>query len=75
MIRPGVLAGADLIASRRELANIELTLAGLPSRELVLRRCLRDMRARYDYILLDCPRPRPADHQRALRRRRSSRST
>jgi chromosome partitioning protein len=55
VIRHDVVAGVDLIASRRELANIELTLAGLPRRELVLRRCLRQLQAHYDYTLIDCP--------------------
>ncbi len=34
------LPGVDVVASKRERANIELTLAGLPRRELVLRRAL-----------------------------------
>ncbi len=49
------LPGVDVVASKRELANIELTLAGLPRRELVLRRALGAMQARYDFVLLDCP--------------------
>jgi chromosome partitioning protein len=37
------------------LAEAELVLAGKMGRELTLRRALRDLRRRYDLILVDCP--------------------
>ena len=37
------------------LAEAELVLAGKMGRELTLKRALRDLRRRYDLILIDCP--------------------
>jgi chromosome partitioning protein len=37
------------------LAQAELVLGGKMGRELTLRRALRDVRPRYDLVLLDCP--------------------
>jgi chromosome partitioning protein len=37
------------------LAEAELVLAGKMGRELTLKRALRDLRKRYDVILIDCP--------------------
>src|ERR687889_603409 len=37
------------------LAEAELVLAGKMGRELTLKRALRDLRKRYDLILIDCP--------------------
>ena len=37
------------------LAEAELVLAGKMGRELTLKRALRDLRRRYDLILVDCP--------------------
>src|ERR671929_1032710 len=37
------------------LAEAELVLAGKMGRELTLKRALRDLRKRYDLILVDCP--------------------
>jgi chromosome partitioning protein len=48
-------AGIDLIPSSLDLAGAELELAGKVGRELLLRKALREARARYDYILIDPP--------------------
>src|SRR4029079_15588389 len=37
------------------LAEAELVLAGKMGRELTLKRALRDLRRRYDLIVVDCP--------------------
>lgn len=48
-------AGLDLIPSTLALAGAELELAGKVGRELLLRKALRNTRAKYDYILIDPP--------------------
>ncbi len=45
----------DLIPSTLALAGAEMELAGKVGRELLLRKALVDVRARYDYILIDPP--------------------
>jgi chromosome partitioning protein len=50
-----VTAGVDLVASHRDLARLELTLAGETMREQFLVRALRGSLDRYDIILIDCP--------------------
>jgi chromosome partitioning protein len=47
--------GVDLVPSTLDLAGAELELAGKVGRELLLRKALRDTRARYDYVLIDPP--------------------
>ena len=47
--------GVDLIPSSLDLAGAELELAGKVGRELLLRKALRQVRERYDYILIDPP--------------------
>ena len=44
----------DIIPSDKNLAKAELTLAGVPSRETVLKRRLESVN-NYDYIIIDCP--------------------
>ena len=46
--------GIDLIPSNLELSSLENYLVNAMSREKVLERCLRPLRASYDYILIDC---------------------
>src|SRR4051794_27354856 len=48
-------AGVDLVPSTLALAGAELELAGKVGREMLLRKALKNMRERYDYILLDPP--------------------
>jgi chromosome partitioning protein len=45
----------DLVPSDRNLAGAEIEMVDLPDRELLLREAIAPIRARYDYILLDCP--------------------
>ncbi len=49
-----VAENLDIITSDKRLAQAELVLAGMPSRETVLRRRLADLHG-YDYVLIDCP--------------------
>ncbi|MFH1317322.1 MAG: AAA family ATPase [Candidatus Woesearchaeota archaeon] len=44
----------DIIPSNKELAQAEISLSGIPSRETVLKRALEPVKG-YDYILVDCP--------------------
>jgi len=52
---PGVEPGVDLLAARRELAKLELSLAGEHQREAFLADLLADSVSRYDDVLIDCP--------------------
>ncbi|MDD3643617.1 MAG: ParA family protein [Candidatus Krumholzibacteria bacterium] len=45
----------SLVPSSIELSEAEMTLAGTPMREYLLRRALSGVAGDYDYILLDCP--------------------
>ncbi len=45
----------DLIPANLGLAEAELVLGGKMGRELTLRRALKDLRRRYDLVLIDCP--------------------
>jgi chromosome partitioning protein len=45
----------DLITGSVELANADLSLCAVPGRELTLKQLLRDLKRRYDFIILDCP--------------------
>jgi len=45
----------SLVPSTVDLAEAEMTLAGTPMREHLLRKALSGARGDYDYILLDCP--------------------
>ena len=46
--------GVDLLPSGLELAAMEMTLVNAMSRETVLRTYLSEVKAQYDYILIDC---------------------
>lgn len=46
--------GLDLIGSRIDLAGAELELIGKPDREKVLLKLIEGIKARYDYVLIDC---------------------
>ena len=46
---------ADMLPANLGLAEAELVLAGKMGRELTLKRALRDLRRRYDLIVIDCP--------------------
>ena len=47
--------GMDVIPSKIDLFGSEIALQNVISRETVLKRLLKPLRERYDYILLDCP--------------------
>ena len=46
--------GIDFIPANIELAGLETSLVNVMSREQVLRLYLNEIKARYDYILIDC---------------------
>lgn len=46
--------GFDFIPANRTLSAVEVNLVNVMARETVLRRLLDNVKARYDYILLDC---------------------
>lgn len=48
------MKGLDIVGSRIDLAGAELELINKPSREKVLSGLLEEVRADYDYILIDC---------------------
>lgn len=45
--------GIDFIPSHRGLANIALSLPGIPDREYLLKSAIDELRAHYDYIIMD----------------------
>jgi chromosome partitioning protein len=45
----------DLVPSKGDLAMLEQKLAGVPNRELRLRRLLESVRDKYDFVLIDSP--------------------
>lgn len=46
--------GLDFVPSNRRMADIDIGLVGMMSRETVLRTYIEALRPSYDYILLDC---------------------
>ena len=54
-IRPSDCDGLDLIPADKNLVAANLDLVDLPEREFRLHGIIQTIRARYDYILLDCP--------------------
>lgn len=46
--------GLDLVGSRIDLAGAEIELISKPERERILERVLKEVRAKYDYVLVDC---------------------
>src|SRR6185503_15575528 len=45
----------DVVPAARDLAGVEVELAGILDRSERLREALIDVRDRYDYVFLDCP--------------------
>jgi chromosome partitioning protein len=45
----------DVLPANLGLAESELVLSGKMGREMTLRRALRDVKRRYDVVLIDCP--------------------
>lgn len=54
-IVPTEFAGLDILPSDKNLVAANLELVELPNREFRLRERLETIRARYDFILIDCP--------------------
>lgn len=50
-----VAADLDLVPANIDLAGAEAVLLSKTGREYALQRALRDVDARYDYVLIDCP--------------------
>ena len=46
--------GVDLLPGNIELSVMELTLANVMSREMIMREYIEIQRERYDYIIIDC---------------------
>lgn len=55
VIRPGPVAGMEVVPSTLDLAAAEIELAAELSRENRLRKAVRPLMPRYDYIIIDCP--------------------
>ena len=55
LIRATQIEGLWLIPSGRDLAGAEVELVGLTQRERKLQVALADLRAQFDFVLLDCP--------------------
>ena len=47
--------GLDLVPSNQRLVGAEIELVGMMARELRLRKALEGIKAKYDYIMIDCP--------------------
>jgi len=55
MIQPTVLDRLEIIPADRNLTGAEIEMVGLLAREQRLRRLLRPLASRFDYIFIDCP--------------------
>jgi chromosome partitioning protein len=51
----GEKAGYDVLGANRELAGAEVELVSLDQRDRRLKNALVDVRADYDFVLIDCP--------------------
>ena len=54
-IRRTSTVNLDLVTGSAELANVDVALCNAVGRELTLRNALKYVRARYDFVILDCP--------------------
>ncbi|MCL6558279.1 MAG: AAA family ATPase [Firmicutes bacterium] len=55
VITASAVENLDLIPATIELAGAEVELVGVVEREKVLKKVLRDIKDRYDFIFIDCP--------------------
>lgn len=46
--------GVDLIPGNIELAGMEVSLVNAMRREITMKSCLKEIKEKYDYILIDC---------------------
>jgi chromosome partitioning protein len=50
------IKGLDIvISSPDEMADVEIQLAGVVGREIILKELIKPVKSNYDYILIDCP--------------------
>lgn len=54
-IRSTATAHLDLITCSIDMVNVDLTLADVTGREVMLKQILRTLDGRYDVVVLDCP--------------------
>ncbi len=54
-IRKTAIEQLDIIPSKLELAGAEPVMATMESRETILRRACEPLRAKYEFIIFDCP--------------------
>jgi chromosome partitioning protein len=55
VLLPTSLASLDLVPAGQRLSGAEVELVGMMARETRLRTCLDQVRAKYDFVILDCP--------------------
>jgi chromosome partitioning protein len=55
LIRPTAIAGLSIVPADRNLTGAEIEMVGLLAREQRLRRLLRPLADRFDYVFVDCP--------------------
>jgi len=54
-IRPTRIAGVSIYKSSLMLATVDRAVGGVPGKGLILKNTLQSLRARFDYVLIDCP--------------------
>lgn len=54
-IRPSSLGYLDVLPSNVNLVGMEVELVNMRDREYVMQKALKEIRNRYDYIIIDCP--------------------
>ncbi len=55
MIKKSGLEYLDVLPSTVRLAGAEVELVNIMSRERILKRCVGELKKKYDYVLIDCP--------------------
>lgn len=55
IIRPSKVSGLSVAPASKDLVGLEIELGKVAGRELILRSELKLHRARYDYVIIDCP--------------------
>ncbi len=55
MVRPTAIDGLSVIPADRNLTGAEIEMVGLLAREQRLRRAIRPLADRFDYVFIDCP--------------------
>ena len=55
MIKKSGLEYLDVLPSTVRLAGAEVELVNIMSRERILKRCIGELKKKYDYVLIDCP--------------------